>query len=133
MTTYDEEDLQAAIAAYNRGDYASISRASRAFRVPRTTLQRRPQNRNSIIRGNTKQQILTPIEEETLKNWIFRAAKAGLPISIRLLIILPEEIRKNRSNISAEPDLTPISRKWSERFRARHPRIKTCFTRPIGS
>jgi hypothetical protein len=29
--------------------------------------------------------------------------------------------------------LTPISRKWSERFRTRYPRIKTCFTRPIDS
>jgi hypothetical protein len=57
----------------------------------------------------------------------------GLPISLCLLIILAEEIRKNRSNISAEPDLTPISRKWSERFRTRHPRIKTCSTRPIDS
>jgi hypothetical protein len=133
MPTYDEEDLQAAITAYHRRDYASISRTSRAFGVPRTTLQRRLQNRNSIVRGNTKQQILTPVEEETLKSWIFRAAKAGIPISLHLLIILAEEIRKNRSNISAEPDLTPISRKWSERFRARHPRIKTCFTRPIDS
>jgi transposase-like protein len=38
MPTYDEEDLQAAITAYNRRDYVSISRTSRAFGVPRTTL-----------------------------------------------------------------------------------------------
>lgn len=68
MPTYDEEDLQAAIAAYNRRDYASVSRTSRAFGVPQTTLQRRLQNQNSIIRGNTKQQILTPIEEATLES-----------------------------------------------------------------
>ena len=54
MPTYDKEDLQAAIAAYNRRDYASVSRTSRAFGVPQTTLQRRLQNRNSIIRGSTK-------------------------------------------------------------------------------
>jgi transposase-like protein len=94
MPTYDKEDLRVAIATYNRRDYASISRTSRAFGVPQTTLQRRLQNRNSIVRGNTKQQILTPIEEVTLKNWIFRATKAVLLISLRLLVILAEEIRK---------------------------------------
>jgi hypothetical protein len=44
MPSYDEEDIQAAISAYKRGDYASISRTSRAFRIPRSTLRGRLQN-----------------------------------------------------------------------------------------
>lgn len=133
MPSYDEEDLQAAIASYKRGEYVSLSRTSRAFNIPRTTLQKRILRPNSKIQGNIKQQILSPIEEETLENWIYRAAKAGTPISLQLLIILAEEIQKNRNEISAKSTYTPISRRWSERFRARHPRIKTCFTRPMDT
>jgi hypothetical protein len=111
MPSYLEEDIQAAISAYKRGDYASISRTSRTFSIPRTTLQKRLLKPNSKIQGYTKQQILTPIEEETLENWIYRAAKLGTPISLRLLIILAEEIQKNRNGISAKSTLTPISRR----------------------
>ena len=44
MPLYTEEDIQNAIAAYRRGDYASISRTSRAFGIPRSTLRGRLQN-----------------------------------------------------------------------------------------
>jgi hypothetical protein len=133
MSSYDKDDLQAAIAAYKRGDYASISRTSRVFNIPRSTLYDRIQKPSSKIQGYTKQQLLSPIEEETLENWIYRAAKLGTPISLRLLIILAEEIQKNRNSILAKSTYTPISRKWTERFRVRHPMIKTCFMRPIDA
>lgn len=133
MPSYNEEDIQAAITAYKRGDYASISRTSRTFDIPLTTLRNRIRKVTSQNSGNIKQQILSPIEEETLESWIYRAAKLGTPISLRLLIILAEEIQENRTGISAESTFTPIARKWTERFRARHPQIKTCFTRPIDA
>jgi hypothetical protein len=41
MPSYDEEDLLAAITAYKRGDYMSISRTSRVFNIPRSTLRER--------------------------------------------------------------------------------------------
>jgi hypothetical protein len=40
MPSYDEEDIQAAISAYKCGDYALISRTSRAFNIPRSTLRK---------------------------------------------------------------------------------------------
>ena len=135
MPPYDEEDIQVAIASYKRREYGSISRTSRVFNVPRSTLDGRLKNSKSSSKRNVNQQILSPIKEETLENWIYRAAKLGTPISLRLLIILAEEIQKNRNDISAKStsNVTPISRKWTERFRARYPRIRTCFTRPIDA
>lgn len=133
MPSYLEEDILAAIASYKRREYKSISRTSSVFGVPLTTLYNRLQKVTTSSKGNIKQQILSPVEEETLENWIYRAASLGTPISHRLLIILAEEIRKNRGDISAKSTYTPISRKWTERFRERHPRIKTCFTRPIDT
>jgi hypothetical protein len=111
MPSYKEEDLLAAITAYKRGDYASISRTSRVFNVPRSTLDGRLKNSKSSSKRNINQQILSPIEEETFENWIYRAAKLGTPISLRLLIILAEEIQKNRNSILAKSTFTPISRR----------------------
>lgn len=133
MPSYNEEDILVAIASYKRREYKSISRTSRVFGIPSSTLYNRIFKPDSKNKGYTKQQILSPIEEETLENWIYRAASLGTPISLRLLIILAEEIRKNRGEISAKSTYTPISRKWTERFRERHPRIKTYFTRPIDA
>jgi hypothetical protein len=111
MPSYDEDDIQAAISAYKRGDYASISRTSRISNIPLTTLRNRIRKVTRQKSRNINQQILTPIEEETLENWIYRAAKLGTPISLRLLIILAEEIQKNRNSISAKSTFTPISRR----------------------
>jgi len=41
MPLYIEEDIQNAIAAYRRGDYASISRTSAIFNIPSSTLRNR--------------------------------------------------------------------------------------------
>lgn len=68
MPTYDEEDIQALIAAYKRREYVSISRTSRAFRIPRTTLQNRIRKPNLSNPGHITQQILSPIEVEVLIN-----------------------------------------------------------------
>jgi hypothetical protein len=134
MPTYDEEDLQAAIAAYKRRDYASISRTSRVFGVPRSTLRERVFERKTRIQSHLKQQILSPIEEETLENWIYRAARLGAPITLEIVRFLAEEIQKSRFlNLDPTPTYPPISPRWVDRFRARHPRIKTCFSRPIDS
>jgi hypothetical protein len=68
MPSYDEEDIQAAISAYKRGDYASISYTSRAFRIPRSTLRGRLQNSKLSLGSHENQQIRTLTEEETLEN-----------------------------------------------------------------
>lgn len=68
MPSYLEEDILAAIASYKRREYKSISYTSQIFGVPSSTLHNRIFKPNSKIRGYTKQQILSPIEEETLEN-----------------------------------------------------------------
>jgi hypothetical protein len=111
MPSYDEEDLLAAITAYKQGDYMSISRTSRVFNIPRSTLYERIFTRKPRKESHKNQQILSPIEEETLESWIYRAAKLGTSIFLYLLIILAEEIQKNRNSISAKSTFTPISRR----------------------
>ena len=104
-----------------------------AFQIPYTTLQNWVQKRKSRKESHVSQQILTPIEETTLENWIYRAAKLGTPITLTLVKNLVSEIQLKIGLTFDEHEFRPISDRWADRFRTRHPRIKTCFSRTIDS
>jgi hypothetical protein len=110
-----------------------IRRSALVFQIPYSTLQDRFQNRKTRKECHVSQQILTPIEESTLENWIYRAAKLGAPITLKLVKILASEIQSERSSNNDETQPSPISDRWVDRFRTRHPRIKTCFSRTIDT
>jgi hypothetical protein len=66
MPSYTEEDIQNAIAAYRRSDYASISRTSAIFKIPSSTLGNRLRKVKTRNQGHEKQQLLSTTEEEEL-------------------------------------------------------------------
>lgn len=43
------------------------------------------------------------------------------------------EIQLEQSSKNDETELSPISDRWIDRFRTRHPWIKTCFSRTIDA
>jgi hypothetical protein len=133
MPSYTEEDVTNALNALVNGEYKSIRRAALVFQIPYSTLQDRFQNRKTRKESHVSQQILTPIEESTLENWIYRAAKLGAPITLKLVKILASEIQSERSTNHNENELSPISDRWVDRFRTRHPRVKTCLSRTIDT
>jgi hypothetical protein len=133
MPSYTEEDVTNASNALANGEIKSIRRAALVFQIPFSTLRYRLQNRKTKLESHVSQQILTPIEESTLENWIYRAAKLGTPITLQLVKILASEIQSERSSKNDETELSPISERWIDRFRTRHPRIKTCFSRTIDA
>jgi hypothetical protein len=59
MPSYIEEDVQNAIAAYNRGDHASISRTAAVFSIPPSTLKDRLRKVKSRNQSHEKQQLLS--------------------------------------------------------------------------
>jgi hypothetical protein len=131
MPSYTEEDVTNALNALVNGEYKSIHRAASVFQIPYSTLRNRVQKPKSRKEGHVSQQILTPIEESTLENWIYRAAKLGAPVTRQLVKILASEIQSERSSNNNENESSPISDRWIDRFRTRHPRVKTCFSRTI--
>lgn len=82
MPSYTEEDTTNALNALVNGEFKSLRRAALVFQIPKTTLRKRAQKRKLRIESHVSQQILTPIEESTLENWIYRAAKLGAPITL---------------------------------------------------
>lgn len=133
MPLYIEEEVQNAIATYRRGDYASISRTSAIFNIPRTTLSDRLRKVKIQKESYEKQQLLSTIEEEELVAWITNASKLGVPTPLTLVKNLAEEIEANRFATRSDSLDSPISTRWIDRFRARHPTLETCFTRPIDA
>ena len=81
MPLYTEEDVTNSLNALANGEYKSVRRATLVFQIPISTLQDRLHKRKSRNESHISQQILTPIEESTLKNWIYRTARLGAPIT----------------------------------------------------
>lgn len=133
MPSYTEEDVTNALNALVNGEYKSLRQAALVFQIPESALRKRARKQKSRIESHVSQQILTPIEETTLENWIYRAAKLGTPVTLQLVKILASEIQLERSSKTDKTELSPISDRWVDRFRTRHPRIKTCFSRTIDT
>jgi hypothetical protein len=109
MPSYTEEDVTNALNPLVNGEYKSIDRAALVFQIPISTLRRRFQNRKIRKESHVSQQILTPIKESTLGNWIYGAAKLGAPITLKLVKILASEIQSERSLNNNENQSSPIS------------------------
>jgi len=133
MPSYTEEDVTNALNALVNGEYKSLRRAALVFRIPESTLRKRARKQKSRIMSHVSQQLLTPIEKITLENWIYHAAKLETPITLTLVKILASEIQSKRGLTFDGYEFSPISDRWADRFRTRHPRINTCFSRTIDS
>jgi hypothetical protein len=133
MPLYTEEDITNALNALVNGEHKSIRRAALVFQIPESTLPYRLQKPKSRKESHVSQQTLTPIKESTLENWIYRAAKLGALITLKLVKILASEIQSKRSSNYNENEISHISDRWVDRFRTRHLRIKTCFSRTIDT
>jgi hypothetical protein len=82
MPSYTEEDVTNALNALVNGEYKSIRQAALVFQIPESTLRYRLPKPKSRKESHVSQQTLTPIEESTLENWIYHAAKLGAPINV---------------------------------------------------
>lgn len=85
MPSYIEKVVTDAFNALVDVEYTSVLRATLVFQVFASTLQDRVRKRNSRNEGYVSRQILTPIEESTLENWIYRATKLGSLITLQLV------------------------------------------------
>jgi hypothetical protein len=92
MPSYTEEDVTNTLNALVNGEIKSIRRAALVYQIPFSTLQYRLQNQKTKLESHVSQQLLTLIEESTLENWIYRAAKLGTLITLQLVKILALEI-----------------------------------------
>jgi hypothetical protein len=127
MPSYTEEDVTNALNALVNSEYKSIRKAAITFQIPPLTLQDQRKKSKSYSESYVSQQLLTPIKETTLENWIYWAAKLGAPVTLQLVKILASEIQTKWSLNHNENKSSPISDRWVDCFQTCHPRIRTCF------
>jgi len=134
MPTYSEDTLLTALTAYRNGEYISIRKCAYAFNIPTSTLSDRLSIRTSRSKSHESQKILSTAEEETLLKTITRLSKSGCPITLSLTRDLAEEIRLSRFRLSSTPtSYPPLSKRWIDKFRKRHPELKTVYSRALDA
>ena len=134
MPSYTAEDLTEAMIGYRAGEYDSLRKCASAFGILVTTLLKRLRDRKDRILAYENQQSLTSTEESTLIKWVSRLSKGAFPILLPSTLELAEEIRLNRYPLPLSSILPPpISRRWLDRFRQRHPELSTVYSRTIDA
>jgi hypothetical protein len=134
MPSYTERNVNKALAELRDNPETPIRQLADRFNIPRATLQNRLLKTKDTHSGHEKQQLLNSVEELRLVTYVSRASKLGNPITLSILFELAKEIRLNRTlRPSITLDLNSISRRWTERFRKRHPSISAVLTRSIDS
>jgi hypothetical protein len=111
MPSYTEEDVTNALNALVNGEYKLIRKVAIAFQIPPSTLRDRQKKSKSRTESHVSQQLLSPIEETTLENWIYWAAKSGALVTLQLVKILASEIQNEQSSNHDKNELSPISDK----------------------
>ncbi|XP_020295118.1 uncharacterized protein LOC109860446 [Pseudomyrmex gracilis] len=128
---YNDKDLQNALYAI-RESKTSIRKASKLFKVPRTTLQ-------DIINARVSEQsrrmgpepYLTVKGEKRIVDWIINSAKCGFPLKIY-------RIQDTIKKLIEDSDLmTPFvfnrpGKTWIRLFLARHPELRTRVSEGIS-
>lgn len=117
---YAEDDLKKAVDAVKNG--MACLAASKAFGVPRATLQDKLKGRTPIGKKSGPETVLTKEEETILVNWLLHIGKCGFPGTKEQLLDSVKILVKNLERPNSFTDGRP-GRRWYEGFMKRHPEL----------
>ncbi|KAI0997096.1 hypothetical protein K3495_g11090 [Podosphaera aphanis] len=105
-----EESIQSALDKLNSGFYSSLRAASRAYKIPRSTLRARLAGSQSRTIAHRNHQRLKIDQEESLAKWILDEDSRAHPAS-------HARIREMASLIlQANGDNAPLGKNWMTSF-----------------
>jgi hypothetical protein len=117
--------IQSAIHDLNSGVYTSQRQASKAYGIPRTTLQARLAGHQPHAIAHQNQQRLTPDQEEFLVEWILdEDLRAQPPSHNRVREMATRILRMNGDN-------APLGQIWVSHFLKRNERVHSIIGRSI--
>ncbi len=118
--------LELALKAYedNNGT-KSFRKIAEEFTVSRTTLRARMAGRRSMKQLHVDRQMLTPEEEESVKESIEKLQSWKWPDRVAQVKNLAQDLLSKRMD-----DPPEIGSNWVGRFLSRHPHLKQQFNRP---
>lgn len=127
---YSAAVMEEAVEAVRNGMPAA--RASREFKVPRTTILGKVQGKVPIGRKIGPDTILTKEEENLLVKWIFHIANCGFPTTRLQLIDSVQLLIKNLKRPNTFTNGRP-GRHWYESFLKRHPEVSVRVSQNLTS
>lgn len=120
-----EERIQRAITALQSGVETSVRKAATNFDVPRSTLRHRMAGMQPNKSSKIAMQRLTPEEEDAIKKTILQLFAWGWPMTIKAVEALASQLLVKRG------DTQPLGKNWHYSFLARHPDLKTLWSRSM--
>ncbi|KAI0994179.1 hypothetical protein K3495_g14002 [Podosphaera aphanis] len=120
-----EESIQSALDKLNSGFYSSLRSASRAYKIPRSTLRARLAGSQSHTIAHRNQQRLKIDQEESLAKWILDEDFQAHPPS-------HARVREMASLIlQANGDNAPLGKNWMTSFLQRQTNVHTVVGKSI--
>jgi hypothetical protein len=123
--TNQEISINLAIQDYQTGVYSSLRATARAYNISRSTLTNRINGTLPRGPGHANLQILNPVQEEYLADWILDLDNAGHAPSYKQTRGFARQILlASRPKDSQDAQDIHISPKWVYNFIKRNPRVK---------
>jgi transposase len=121
-----DERVKRAVRECSKEDGLSARKAAKIYQIAPSTITRRLNKQTDSRRAVAQsQQLLTPIEEDTIVKWGLQYSKWGLPLGIRHLCQFATEIllRKQRQS-GSNSSIPRIGVQRHQRLLSRNPEIK---------
>lgn len=121
-TICKENQLNLALRSLSKDPSLSLRRAAEIYSVSRSTLSTR--RHGTCARRDTiaKSRKLTDLEESTIVQRIFELDIQGFPSRLCGVEEMANRLLRDR-------DAPPVGKNWTSNFIARHPELKTAFSR----
>ena len=121
-----EEQMKAAIKAFNEGKFQSKSACACVFDVPSQTLMKRLNGVTSRKESLANGRKLSDIEENTLSRWILDMSQHGLPLQLSSVHYFAQLLLSAQLKL---PQKATIGELWVNQFIKHHPELKSKYTR----
>ena len=125
-TSAYQQRLQSAFLAWKQTDKTlSITKAAALYGVSKSTLHARNQGRQPRFSSDQVRQLLTPEEEDALKDCVLQLYAWGWPAKVAQLRQMAMELLRARGNQTA------LGVNWQQHFLHRHPGLQAKYSRTL--
>ena len=121
---FQEGRVQLGARAYKLGQITTLRGIERTYDVPRNTIKRRISGIKLKRDSIPKNRLLTPVQEEALKQWILSMDQRGMPPRIATVGEMGAILAAQNAPSAT---LQSVGKNWARKFINRHDSLKTQF------
>jgi hypothetical protein len=126
--TQKEGRIALAIQAVQKGQFAHLKTACRAYNAPYSTARDRVKGVPERRVSTPNSRKLTDLEEQTLEQWILAIIRRGLPVGLQSIRVMANILLSKRGGAEALEALV-VSQKWVYNYVQRHYSLQSKYTR----